>query len=189
MTNRSPHSATLIFFSVVDLEGKNQIVFVAFVSNETKETYVQILQDFKKAHTQSPGVIISDHDKALTLAIEEVLPTTSHLLCHWHIRLNIIKNIGWLNNPRIKLDTLTSNDAKLLFRRILNLLTCDREEVFEKEVKEIQVSLNGTSAITYFQELINFKDKWALFMISRFTAASTITSRAESVNSECKLFF
>ena len=158
MTNRSPHSATLIFFSVVDLEGKNQIVFVAFVSNETKETYVQILQDFKKAHTQSPGVIISDHDKALTLAIEEVLPTT-HLLCHWHIRLNIIKNIGWLNNPRIKLDTLTSNDAKLLFRRILNLLTCDREEVFEKEVKEIQVSLNGTSAITYFQELINFKDK------------------------------
>ena len=70
--NTNKYKMPLVFASVIDCEGKNQIIMVAFLNNENIETYSKFFRDFKTMHKKAPSVIITDHDLAITGAIEEV---------------------------------------------------------------------------------------------------------------------
>ena len=76
---------------------------------------------------------MSDYDKALNSAIDEDHPNIIHILCHWHLKQNIAKNLGWLNTKNAKLKNFTHEDRKSLYRKIYNLIDCDSKEKFEKE--------------------------------------------------------
>ncbi|GJT79364.1 PKS-NRPS hybrid synthetase [Tanacetum coccineum] len=66
----------------------------AFLQKEDKDSYVWALSTFRKflGDKNQPFVIITDRELALMNAIEEVFPSTTTLLCVWHINKNVFAN-------------------------------------------------------------------------------------------------
>ncbi|KAJ1431093.1 Zinc finger, SWIM-type [Sesbania bispinosa] len=65
------------------------------VSNETEDTYVWLLQQFKDAmKRKSPKAVIIDGDMAMRNAIKRVFPGAHHRLCSWHLLRNATSNVG-----------------------------------------------------------------------------------------------
>jgi hypothetical protein len=62
-----------------------------FLSDETEESYLWALQQFRGILKSGPAVITTDRELALVRAIETVFPTTINILCIWHINKNILK--------------------------------------------------------------------------------------------------
>ena len=73
------------------------------MKDEKKETFLWLFKAFLKLqNNKSFNIILTDYDKAMDAALEELitdmkLPTT-HLLCHWHLNNNFIKHFSWLNH-------------------------------------------------------------------------------------------
>jgi hypothetical protein len=79
---------------VVDNYTRFRMVAMAVVSDETKETYQWILECLLRAtNGLAPRVLFTDADAAMVAAIHEILPSTKHNYCIWHIRKNLEKNL------------------------------------------------------------------------------------------------
>ena len=84
----------MINFSIAYGHGKNRIVLISYTRNEEKSTFKKVLQDFISFHKEKPIVLVSAYDKALNSAIDEDHPNIIHILCYWHLKQNIAKNLG-----------------------------------------------------------------------------------------------
>lgn len=62
----------------------------AFVSNEKEVSYTWVLEQLKDVifNSSSPGIFVTDDDKALGAALRTVFPDTPQTLCMWHIKKN-----------------------------------------------------------------------------------------------------
>lgn len=72
-------------FTAIDNHRKCVTVGSGLLKNETTESYIWLLQAFKKAFVRSPKIIVTDQDGAMRNAVAEVLPDSKHRLCMWHI--------------------------------------------------------------------------------------------------------
>lgn len=74
----------------VDCFNNSFTVAVALLQDETYESYLWCLERLQFLFNDCllPAVIVTDKDKALTKAIEEVSPESHHLFCLWHIEKN-----------------------------------------------------------------------------------------------------
>jgi hypothetical protein len=70
---------------IVDNNNKTRIVAAAFMASETTEDHEWVMRCIQKNTTQSPVVIITDHDPAVELAITSIFSGTIHHLCIYHI--------------------------------------------------------------------------------------------------------
>ncbi|XP_012832675.1 PREDICTED: protein FAR-RED ELONGATED HYPOCOTYL 3-like [Erythranthe guttata] len=71
--------------------GKFFTVGVVFMRHENEEHYTWVLQRLKRLfppHTL-PSALVTDRELGLLKAIENVFPTVPHLLCLWHINMNV----------------------------------------------------------------------------------------------------
>jgi hypothetical protein len=67
----------------------------AFMADEKIESYVRLFQIFLKAMGQvPPHIIITDEDASMKAAIAQVLPTTVHRFCMWHIMDKVPEKVG-----------------------------------------------------------------------------------------------
>ncbi|GJU05403.1 PKS-NRPS hybrid synthetase [Tanacetum coccineum] len=66
----------------------------AFLKNEDEDSNEWALNAFKKilGDSNQPSVIITDRELALLNGIKKVFPTTTSLLCIWHIKKNVFSN-------------------------------------------------------------------------------------------------
>ena len=183
------------FISTLDNRGKNIILAVAFLKDEKKETFLWLFKAFLKLqNNKSFNIILTDYDKAMDAALEELitdmkLPTT-HLLCHWHLNNNFIKHFSWLNH--IKEDNnLSTTKRKEIYKNILQLRNIDSEAVFDKIANEISSTFQNEyiKSFDYIQHIISIKHKWSKAYITKFTAASFSTSRAESIHAQLKKIY
>ena len=79
---------------VVDNHARSRMAATAVVSDETKETYQWILKCLLSATDNlTPNVLFTDADPAMVSAIHEILPSTKHNYCIWHLRKNLDKNL------------------------------------------------------------------------------------------------
>ncbi|XP_021721099.1 protein FAR1-RELATED SEQUENCE 5-like [Chenopodium quinoa] len=63
---------------------------VALIANETTDTNIWVLEQLKEAGGNvAPYTIVTDGDKAMSLAIKTVFPHAHHRLCLWHLMRNI----------------------------------------------------------------------------------------------------
>src|SRR5688572_32665320 len=85
---------------IVDNHARSRMVATAVVSDETKETYQWILDCLLSATVNlAPNVSFTDADPAMVSAIHEILPSTKHNYCIWHLHKNLVKNLrGRLRN-------------------------------------------------------------------------------------------
>ena len=71
-------------FVIIDNKGKTHLVCQVLASDETLETYIQILECIRRATEQAPIVMFTDADPALDVAIPIVFPETypAHYIFH-----------------------------------------------------------------------------------------------------------
>ncbi|RKF61426.1 PKS-NRPS hybrid synthetase, partial [Golovinomyces cichoracearum] len=67
---------------------------VSFVSGEKEEDYKWVLNCTKqlliKYNIPFPKVWVTDRELALMKAIEAIFPTSDHILCRWHVNMNVV---------------------------------------------------------------------------------------------------
>jgi hypothetical protein len=75
---------------------KSSVLFGAtMLSDETMESYMWLFHTFLKAMGGvAPKLIITDEAASMKAAIREVLTTTIHRLCMWHILMKVCEKVG-----------------------------------------------------------------------------------------------
>jgi hypothetical protein len=76
----------------VDRNGTTRILAVALLRHEDDASFAWLLQCFESCFGSRPGVIFTDSDYAMALAIS-VWPGVTHLLCTWHLFKNFYENL------------------------------------------------------------------------------------------------
>src|SRR6266540_3157392 len=78
---------------VIDNHFKTRIVTSAIVEDETLDTFRWILITLFEETGINPKVIFTNSDPSLISAIKEIHTDTKHLLCIFHIDLNLRKKL------------------------------------------------------------------------------------------------
>lgn len=125
----------------------------------------------KACDGQEPGLIFTDRDQALQLAIESHLPPEKHLLCIWHLAKSLDKNLAGI----MKKDF---SHFKKQFWRIQQLHT---KSEFDIKWTTLCNSLPPNAQTYLANHVTPFQDKWANYArIGRVTLGIQATSRVES---------
>lgn len=90
-TNRSGMKLGLV--TSVDGDGHTRILFVTLVAHQNAESFEWVFKKLLEVFRIPPAVIFTDSDPAMAVAIEATLCATKHLLCTWHLSLNLAKNL------------------------------------------------------------------------------------------------
>lgn len=168
----------LVLFTVVDNNGITCLVAGALLSDETRESYVWVLEQLKTYGGCEPNVIFTDGDFELAKAITSIFPSSIHLLCRWHIAQNITRKLA--GELRKNLNCFPGDFW----------LVGSIEEMEEFCVEWEQGKLKWSDfaiTVNYMQLLEAKKEKWAFaFTQKYFVAGISSTQRQESVNFQTK---
>ncbi|KAH6800338.1 hypothetical protein C2S52_000802 [Perilla frutescens var. hirtella] len=74
-------------FTGKDNHGKCVCFGTSLLSGEDNESYSWVFEKFLKCMGNSPGMIITDQDPALKIAVEQSFPDSRRRLCIWHIMM------------------------------------------------------------------------------------------------------
>ncbi|XP_021756200.1 protein FAR1-RELATED SEQUENCE 5-like [Chenopodium quinoa] len=159
-------------FVGIDNHWKNCMFACAFIGNEKTESFVWLLETFKKSmENRIPTSIFTDQDQAMATAIEQVLPDTRHRLCIWHLEQNAITRFGALKRD---------NEFKKIFNKCLK--GCVTETEFEERWKEMIQKFDLVNH-AWYQRVYNLKEKWCPPFSKDFFSAGILSSqRSESTN-------
>jgi zinc finger SWIM domain-containing protein 3 len=122
---------------------------------------------------------LTDQDFAMSKAIENVLPNTTHLLWVWHMYQNAAKNLSQVFSG----STTFEHDFSHY------VYDCEDVEDFEcawnNMLKKYSLSNNK-----WLEKLFKIREKWALLYGRQvFCADMKSTQRSESINSVIKKYF
>ncbi|KAK9049350.1 hypothetical protein SSX86_031680 [Deinandra increscens subsp. villosa] len=76
-------------FTGVDHHTKCVTFGAGLICDETIESYLWLLENFLKAHTKQPRLVLTDQDSSMRRAVLKVFHKSSHRLCMWHIVMKI----------------------------------------------------------------------------------------------------
>jgi len=97
--NTNRFQMMLCIITVVDNNYKTRIVAYAIIEDETLDTYRWIFNTILTETGISPRIIFTDSDPSMIRSIKDIYPNTRHLLCIFHIDLNLQKKLkGKLGN-------------------------------------------------------------------------------------------
>ena len=97
-TNRSGMKLGLV--TVVNGDGYTRILFITLVAYQNQESFAWVFRKLIEVFRIHPKVIFTDSDPALATSISLVLMGTTHLLCTWHLSLNLATNVKSVAGPR-----------------------------------------------------------------------------------------
>ncbi|KAL4381394.1 hypothetical protein AHAS_Ahas04G0129100 [Arachis hypogaea] len=164
---RNKYNLPVIVFSGVNHHNQTCVFDVAMVSSETQAAYVWVLGRFLECMGgKAPKVVITDGDRAMRLAIQEVFPEAHHRLCAWHLLKNATVNV-----------------CKPRFTTLLrNCMLADVEvEEFERQW-DAMMDECGVWEVEWVKDLYAKKMSWATAYIRGcFYAGLRTTSRCESL--------
>jgi hypothetical protein len=93
----------LLNICVVAGNKKTIQVALCFLSGEKEVSYewaMKCLRELmEKSGTSHPTCIVTDWEKALMNALDHIFPSSAHLLCTWHVNMNILANC-WKHFPK-----------------------------------------------------------------------------------------
>ncbi|XP_065852304.1 protein FAR-RED IMPAIRED RESPONSE 1 [Euphorbia lathyris] len=146
----------------------------AFIADESRSTFVWLLKTWLRAMGgQAPKVIVADMDKALKLAIEEVLPNTRHCFSLWHIFEKMQETLSHVIKRR---DDFLPEFNKCVFKS-----WTDDEFDLQWWTMVPRYELQDDE---WVQSLYNDRKKWVpTYMGNTFLAGISATQRSESINS------
>lgn len=153
---------------------QSMLLGCALIADESKPTFVWLMKTWLRAMGgQAPKVIITDQDKALKAAIEEVLPNTRHCFALWHILE--------------KVPELLANAIKRHENFLPKFYKC-----ISKSWTDGHFDMRWWKMVTRFElqddewikSLYDDREKWVpIFMGDVFLAGMSPNQRCESMNS------
>lgn len=89
----------------------NFLIAYAFIRDETEESYRWVLSKLRNllGPDLHPTVIVTDRELGLFTPIEEYFPTSSHLLCTWHINACVENHVSKLYGKKKEMGTAFKN--------------------------------------------------------------------------------
>ena len=91
-TNRSGKKLGLV--TAMDTDGHTRILFVTLVAHQDKESFEWVFNKLNIVFKVFAKAIFTDSDPAVATAIRAVYgDDTVHLLCTWHLSLNLASNV------------------------------------------------------------------------------------------------
>jgi len=170
--NTNRFQMMLCIIAVIDNNFKTRIVACAIIEDETLDTYRWIFDTILTETGVYPGVIFTDSDPSMIRAIKEIYPNTQHLLCIFHIDLNLRKKL------KGKLGKQFEEFCHKFY--ICRNSLC--EELFECRWNQL-VNQYSVAAKYLTETLYAKKESWGIPWIrKRFTAGVQSTQRIESIN-------
>nr|CAD1843587.1 unnamed protein product [Ananas comosus var. bracteatus] len=152
---------------------RNVLFGCAFLLDETAESYIWLLETFLEAMGgRHPKSIFTDHDQAISKAIEIVLPESRHRLGLWNILVNAKKNLGGIySNPNfISIFSICLDGC---------LDEIKFQSTWENMIKTFNLEENE-----WLNRLHETRANWCTaFGIDLFSAKMKSTQRSESTNS------
>ncbi|CAB4398453.1 unnamed protein product [Rhizophagus irregularis] len=163
----------VIYQFLIDNNYKTRIVVNAIIEDETLDTYRWIFDTILTETGVYPRVIFTDSDPSMIHSIKEIYPNTQHLLCIFHIDLNLRKKLKGKLGSQFE-------EFHHKFYVCRNSL-CD-EELFE--CKWNQLVNQYPAAAKYLSESLYVKkESWAIpWVYKQFTTGAQSTQRIESIN-------
>ncbi|XP_012853814.1 PREDICTED: protein FAR1-RELATED SEQUENCE 4-like [Erythranthe guttata] len=159
--------------------GRNFTVGVVFMRHENENHYTWVLQRLKRLYSPDtlPSVIVTDRVLGLLKVLENVFPTVDHLLCLWHINMNVGRRAArCLGNSK-------SRGIAFVRGPWQNVVTSLCEEDFNRNYMTLMDEYaNYPQLIEYLQDTwIIYKEKFVRACTDYiFHLGNTATSRVES---------
>jgi hypothetical protein len=139
--------------NIVGVTGGNRTpqYCLCFMSGETDEDYIWSLQQIREYLTLHnialPKVTITDRELALMKAIDSIFPEVDHLLCRWHVNMNVVKNC--------KKHFATAEAWEKFYKAWQTVLNSPTEELLEENLTKLRESAwegNAAGALWYLED-------------------------------------
>ncbi|XP_057473273.1 protein FAR1-RELATED SEQUENCE 5-like [Actinidia eriantha] len=141
--------------------------------DKTTESYIWLFKAWVEAMGgRTPSVIITDDDKAMAMAISQVLPNTTHRLCMWHTLRKVPEYLAHVYNKY-------PSFHEEFHHCIYDTVTI---EEFENEWNQLmgKYDLRGDS---WLKDLYMRREKWVpAYLRMIFCAGMSTTQRSESMH-------
>ncbi|KAG5122233.1 hypothetical protein JHK84_040573 [Glycine max] len=163
---KNKYLCPFVVFSGVNHHNQTIVFVDAIVTDETKETYVWLLEQLLVAMKgKAPCSIITDGDLAMRNAITRVMPGVFHRLCAWHLLRNALSHVR----------------DKHVLKWLKKLMLDDFEVVeFEEKWKEM-VATFELEDNSWIAELYEKRMKWSTAHLrGHFFAGIRTTSHCEA---------
>ncbi|KAL4298941.1 hypothetical protein AHAS_Ahas17G0051200 [Arachis hypogaea] len=171
---RNKYNLPVIVFSGVNHHNQTCVFATAMVSCESIASYVWVLRNLLQCMGgKAPTAVITDGDRSMRVAIQEVFPNAHHRLCAWHLLKNATVNVC---KPRF-----TS-----LFRHCMlaDVEVGEFELLWDAMLEEC-----GVRELEWVKDVYEKKSSWATAYIrGRFYAGLRTTSRCESLHAKLGRF-
>ncbi|XP_048326658.2 protein FAR1-RELATED SEQUENCE 5-like [Ziziphus jujuba] len=169
----------MIFSLLVGVNNHGQTILFAcaFLSDEKTESFIWLFELLKKTMpTNSPKMIITDQDSAMTKVIAHSLPNTFHRYCSWHI----------LEKFSIQIDAITYRDFYKDFQKCIWESECPEE--FERKWVTIIDKANLCDN-NWLKSIFEICSRWVPAYVNHiFSARMSSSQRAENSHSFFKKY-
>ena len=187
-------------FTSIDMNGQTIILpACSLLNKETEESFSWIFNEFVTAFRTPPYVIFTDGDPGMSVSIRNVLPTTKHLLCTYHLSKNLTTHIKPLFCNRDEQHSVNWKNFCELWWHICKKQDGNSYSNFEFEWNQLikmvdsikgdaQVIGKGYDAASkWLETLYQRRKQWAArWTWCHFTLGAHSTQRAESVHATIK---
>ncbi|KAL1325357.1 hypothetical protein AAHE18_13G154900 [Arachis hypogaea] len=165
---KNVYLSPLVVFSDVNHHNQTVVFAAALVADEKEKTYVWLLQQLQTSMKgKAPASIITDGDRQMKSAIEQVFLEAHHRLCAWHLLRNATSNIGKPKFTRMFRDCMLGDYEVGTFQR----------KWFE------MVEKFGVADKIWVQDMYERRYSWATAHIrGKFFAGFRTTSRCEGLH-------
>jgi hypothetical protein len=164
------------FAPIVGINNHLQSILLgcALLPDESTETFVWVLQALKEAMGGlEPTNIMTDQDKAMKVAIEQVFPNATHRCCKWHVLSKATKKFAWLISNE-------KDFAKESDYCVNHTETIDEFEMLRQKLED-KYSLQENE---FFQSISSTRKMWApAYFRTYFFPFTDTTGRSECMNS------
>lgn len=171
---KNKYKMPLALFIGVNQHYQFLLLGCAILADESETTYSWVLETWLRAMGgQAPKVIITDYDKAITLATQENFPLAFHQYFLWHILGKVSENFSHIVKQHEK---FMHKLEKCIYR------SCTHEE-FEKRWHKLMVTYE-LQQNEWFQSLYENQTQWApaAYKMEACLAGMCSAKRSESVN-------
>lgn len=184
--------------NICGITGNNIVIQLrlVFLSGETKRDYtwalVQLRDLIAQHMIQEPISIVTDRELALIKCIKTFFPSARHLLCRWHVNMNVLaktkkyfpspikdNNRNWTRHPRFQAFLSSWN----------TLLTSTTEEGYNASLENLRAEF-PVYTVSYCEGTwLLWKEKLVAFWVDQsYHFGVTVTSLIEGCHTTLKLY-